>query len=121
MEVIVMDITTIKNHCLSKKGAFEDFPFGTDVLVIKVANKMFALISHQESKSMISLKCDPFIAQSLREQYSAITPGYHLNKQHWNTVILDESVPDNELYWMIDHSYGLVVKSLTKALQEGLG
>lgn len=110
-----MNIKDFKEYCLSKKGAVEDFPFGPEVLVIKVASKMFALISDSNNKFTASLKCDPFLAQDFRQQYSAVTAGYHLNKKHWNTLLLDGSIPDNEILWMIDHSYELVLKSLTKA------
>jgi predicted DNA-binding protein (MmcQ/YjbR family) len=81
---------------------------------------MFALISMKNGKACISLKCDPFIAQSLRQQYPAITPGYHLNKEHWNTITVDGSVPDDEFIWMIDHLYELVYKSLSKAERKKL-
>lgn len=115
-----MDAAQIKNYCISKMGAFEEFPFGPDVLVIKVASKMFALMSGREGKFNLSLKCDPFLAEDLRQRYAAITSGYHLNKKHWNTIVLDGSVPDSEITWMIDHSYDLVVKSLTKVEKEQL-
>jgi predicted DNA-binding protein (MmcQ/YjbR family) len=75
---------------------------------------MFALIA----KDRISLKCEPFTAELLRKQFQSVTPGYHLNKQHWNTVIIDGTVPDDEIRWMINHSYDLVFKSLTKAEKE---
>lgn len=75
---------------------------------------MFALISMKIEKACLSLKCDPFVAKSLREQYSAVTPGYHLNKEHWNTVVIDGSVPDDEIIWMIDHSYELVVRRIRR-------
>lgn len=110
-----MEFEQIRNYSLSKTGATEDFPFGPEPLVIKVMSKMFALISFKNCKINISLKCDPFVAQSLRQQYESVTPGYHLNKEHWNTVILDGTIPDSEIYWMIDHSYEMVVKGLTKA------
>ncbi len=103
------------DYCLSRKGANKDYPFGPDALVVKVGSKMFAILSENSDSLHISLKCDPLVARDLRDQYSAITPGYHLNKQHWNTVVVDGSVPDEELKWMIDHSYALVVKGLTKA------
>lgn len=115
-----MDIKTLKDYCISKKGAYEDFPFGPDVLVIKVQSKMFALISQRNNKVNVSLKCDPILAKDFRQQYESITPGYHLNKQHWNTIALDGTVPDSELLWMIDHSYELVVKNLSKSEKEFL-
>jgi predicted DNA-binding protein (MmcQ/YjbR family) len=108
------------NYCLSKKGAYKDFPFGPEPATIKVGSKMFALISNRSDKVLLSLKCDPFVAQSLREQYTGITPGYHLNKQHWNTIVLDEFIPEHEILWMIDHSYELVFKSLTRAEKESI-
>jgi len=101
----------IIHYSLSKKGAFEDYPFGSDVLVIKVGSKIFALISERGGKLNISLKCDPFLADTLRQQYPSVTPGYHLNKKHWNTIEVNDSIPIDELYWMIDHSYDLVFKS----------
>lgn len=103
-------------YCLSKPGAKEDHPFGPDPLVAKVGGKMFALVSG----TSISLKCDPVIAENLREQYEAVTPGYHLNKKHWNSIRVDGSIPENELEDMIDHSYELVVKGLPKAARVGL-
>ncbi len=110
-----MNGEAVKEYCLSKKGAVEDFPFGPDALVIKVASKMFALMSSHGTKVSISLKCDPFLAQDFRDRYPSITAGYHLNKKHWNTVSIDGRVPDQELCWMIDHSYELVLKSLTRS------
>ncbi|MDP4179683.1 MAG: MmcQ/YjbR family DNA-binding protein [Bacillota bacterium] len=108
----------VLKYCLSKKGAYEDYPFGPEPVTIKIGSKMFALISNRSDKLYLSLKCDPFMAQSLREQYSNISPGYHLNKQHWNTIIVDESIPEHEVIWMIDHSYELVFKSLSKTEKE---
>jgi predicted DNA-binding protein (MmcQ/YjbR family) len=95
---------------LSKPDSKEDYPFGPEPAAIKVASKIFALISYKD----ISLKCDPFMAQSLRDQYTSITPGNFLNKDDWNTIKIDGSIPEDELYWMITHSYELVLKSLTK-------
>lgn len=115
-----MDGKAISEYCLSKAGAIEDLPFGPDVLVFKVASKMFILISGRGSKLNISLKCDPILAEDFRQRYPAVTPGYHLHKRHWNTVVVDGSVPDNEICWMIDHSYELIIKSLTKAERESI-
>jgi predicted DNA-binding protein (MmcQ/YjbR family) len=102
-------------ECVGKPGAAENYPFGDDVAVFKVAGKMFALVSLGLPPGSVSLKCDPDVAVELRAQYPAITPGYHLNKRHWSTVTLDGSVPEDELGELIDHSYELVVACLTKA------
>ncbi len=110
----MMDEQALRDYCLSQKGAGENFPFGDDVRVFKVMGKMFALIPVGEKPPSISLKCDPHWALVLRETYPAITPGYHLNKQHWNSVAVDGTIPDDEVYEMIDHSYKLIVKALTK-------
>ena len=115
-----MDIKKLTAYCLSKPCAFIDYPFGPDPAVIKVGSKMFALIFMRNQKACISLKCDPFIAQSLRQQYPSITPGYHLNKKHWNTVAIDGSIPGDKLIWMIDHSYELVYRLLSKSERKRL-
>ncbi|WP_152395159.1 MmcQ/YjbR family DNA-binding protein [Paenibacillus guangzhouensis] len=102
-------------YCLSKPGTTLTFPFGNEVRVLKVGTKMFALMSSDDPAPDISLKCDPVRAASLREQYTDIKPGYHLNKKHWNTVTLDGDLTDEEIKMLIDHSYELVFKGLTKA------
>jgi len=114
-----VDSTTLRNYCLSKKGAVETFPFGEDVRVLKVMNKMFALIPVSDSAS-ISLKCEPTWAQILRDTYAAVQPGYHLNKEHWNTITCDGSIPDEEILGMIDHSYEQVVRGLSRKDREAL-
>ena len=106
--------------CSSKPGSVEDYPFGDEVAVFKVAGKMFALVALGPAPSSVSLKSDPDLAAELRRRYPAITAGYHLSKRHWNTVMLDGSVPEDELLDMIDHSYELVVARLTRAEQEKL-
>ncbi|HEY3957612.1 MAG TPA: MmcQ/YjbR family DNA-binding protein [Streptosporangiaceae bacterium] len=106
--------------CTAKPGSVEDYPFGDGVAVYKVAGKMFALVPVAEEPPSISLKCDPDFAESLRDRYAGITPGYHLNKRHWNTVALDGSVPDDEVTELIDQSYDLVVASLTRARRDHL-
>ena len=106
--------------CGTKPGSTEDYPFGDGAAVFKVAGRMFALVSLGPSPGSVSLKCDPRLAEDLRVRYAAITPGYHLNKRHWNTVELDDSVPDEELLDLIDHSYNLVVASLTKVQRDSL-
>ena len=113
----------LRAYCGAKKGALEDFPFGEETLVFKVMGKMFALMPLDvppNKPHTINLKCDPELAQVLRQTYPAVQPGYHMNKQHWNTIICDGSIPDDEIYEMIDNSYTLVVKSLKKADREKL-
>jgi len=102
-----MDIESLREYCISKKGATESFPFGEDTLVFKVTGKIFALVNLDGDLS-INLKCDPTLAIELRERYSSVTSGYHMNKKHWNTVLLDGSVPDKEILSWIDHSYDLI-------------
>ena len=105
--------TDLRTACLNKTGAIEEFPFGPDVRVFKVMGKMFALMPVAESS--ISLKCNPVLAQMQRDTYPAVKPGYHLNKRHWNTVTVDGTISASEIREMIDHSYDLIVKKLTKA------
>ncbi|WP_433513626.1 MmcQ/YjbR family DNA-binding protein [Nonomuraea sp. CA-143628] len=107
--------------CGAQPGSVEDYPFGDEVAVFKVAGKMFALVALGSLPGSISLKCDPDLAVGLRGRYAAITAGYHLNKRHWNTITLDGSVPDDELLDLVDHSYDLVVARLTRAEREKLG
>lgn len=106
--------------CLRLPGAVEDYPFGDGVAVFKVAGKMFALVPLDERPGSVSVKCDPDMAIELRRQYPAITPGYHLNKRHWNTIEFDGSVPEDELLDLIAHSYDLVVARLPKATRDKL-
>ena len=107
-----MDLPDVIAHILSKPGAEETLPFGPDTLVYKVGGKMFALTSPDDFPASVNLKCDPDRALELRDQYPAITPGYHMNKRHWNTLILDGSVPGKLIKELIDHSYDLVVAGL---------
>jgi predicted DNA-binding protein (MmcQ/YjbR family) len=106
--------------CAAKPGAVEDYPFGDEVAVFKVAGRMFALVPLGAEPANVSLKCEPGLAVSLRDRYPGVTPGYHLNKRHWNTVALDGSVPDEEVRELIDHSYDLVVARLTRAQRSQL-
>jgi len=112
----------LQQYCMTFAGAMEDYPFGPTPLVMKVAGKMFALISPADTDShpSISIKCDPFINELLRAQYAAVKPGYHLNKKHWITVEVDGSIPNDELKDMIRSSYQLVVNKLPKAQREAL-
>lgn len=103
-----MNIEILREYCISKRNVSESFPFGDDTLVFKVAGKIFAL-ANLEGDLTINLKCDPSLALELRERYAAVTPGYHMNKKHWNTVYIDGSVPDKEVFSWIDHSYDLVL------------
>ena len=105
-----MNLESFRDHCLKKENVTEEFPFGEDTLVFKVRGKMFAL-TDVESFESINLKSLPEDAVQLREQYPAVQPGYHMNKKHWNTVIMDGSVPDKLVKEWIDQSYNLVAKS----------
>src|SRR5690349_10921295 len=117
----IMSLEQLRAYLLAKPGAAEDFPFGPDPLIVKVAGKVFALVALRDQPLRVSLKCDPYHAQFLRDTYVAVQPGYHLNKQHWNTVTLDGSIPNDEILRMIDESYALVVKGLSKAVRRELG
>jgi len=118
--LVQMDIESFRDYCLKKPHATEGMPFGEDTLVFKVAGKMFALTSLDEIPATANLKCDPDLALELRDRYEQVRPGYHMNKKHWNTVEIDSGLPESELRKMIDHSYDLVAKSLSKALRERL-
>ncbi len=110
----------VEEYCLTKLAAVEDYPFGDEVAVFKVGGKMFALTSPPGKPTSISLKCEPTLAISLRQKYPAITPGYHLNKMHWNTIDLGGTVPDAEIKRLITHSYELVVSGLPRVGREAL-
>jgi len=99
-------------YCLGKPEAVETFPANDDASVYKVRHKMFALVSDNQGMGRINLKCDPDNAIELREQYESIIPGYHMNKRHWNTILLNGTVPADKIRQLIDHSYGLVVNGL---------
>ena len=114
-----MNIESFRAYCLDKRGVTEEFPFGEHTLVFKVMGKMFALTDVNDFTS-INLKCDPETGVELRERYSSVQPGYHMNKKHWITVILDGTIPDKQVLSWIDNSYQLVVRSLSKSLKEEL-
>lgn len=116
-----MDLKSLTAQLLAKKGATEETPFGPEALVYKVMGKMFALVAWEDEPLTVTLKCEPGQALLLRDVYPAVQPGYHMNKTHWNTVALDGTIPEAEIRGMIDDSYGLVVKSLTRAQKEALG
>jgi len=106
-----MDIEKVREYCLKKKYVSEGFPFDEDTLVFKVGGKIFCLLSLSPSHS-INLKCDPEKAVELREKYESVRPGYHMNKNHWNTIMLDKSIHEKIIKEWIDHSYDLVFNSL---------
>ncbi len=108
-----------RNYCLSKKGVSEGFPFDEKTLVFKVLGKMFILTDVNTFES-INIKCDPGNAIELRQKYPSVIPGYHMDKRHWNTVILDGSIEDKLIYQWIDDSYNLVVARLPKAQRQEL-
>jgi predicted DNA-binding protein (MmcQ/YjbR family) len=110
-----MGFAEFREYCLTKPGANKETPFGPDVLVFKVGGKMFALAALDEVPSRVNLKCDPDLALDLRDRYEQVTPGYHMNKRHWNTVEIERGIPDAEVRKMIDHSYNLVIKGLPKS------
>lgn len=116
-----MNLESVRDYCLKKQGKIsEELPFGEDVLVFKVHGKMFLLTNLNRHPLTINLKCDPELAIELRERYEAVQPGYHQNKKHWNTVVLNGDVPPKEILKMIDHSYEQVIKGLSKKLREKL-
>lgn len=114
-----MNIEEFRDYCIAKKGVTESFPFDETTLVFKVF-KMFAL-TDVENEFRINLKCDPERALELREKYpDYILPGYHMNKKHWNTIIVEGNVPEKLLYELIDHSYNIIVASLNKKQRQEL-
>lgn len=116
-----MNIEEFRDYCLSKKGVEETFPFDEQTLVFKVMGKMFALTGLEYNPAQANLKCDPERSIELREKYDGlIRPGFHMSKVHWNTVELEQNIPQKLILELIDHSYDLVVKSLTKKLQTEL-
>lgn len=115
-----MNIETFRAYCLAKKGVTEELPFGPTTLVFKAMGKMFALTSLDAENFSINLKCDPEKAEELREQHPCVAPGYHMNKKHWNTILVDGSVLDQKLCEWIDDSYGLIIRALPKKVKQQL-
>lgn len=115
-----MNIELLREYCLSKKGVEETLPFGPDTLVYKVGGKVFLLTGLDEAELRFNVKCDPDKAVELRENFACVLPGYHMNKKHWNTIVVDGSVSISQLKEWIDHSYQLVVNSLPKKTREEL-
>jgi len=113
-----MEYQDLCNYLMAKKGTSKDMPFDTDSLCFRVGSKIFAIMAWQDDPIKISLKADPVEAIILRQEYPGITPGYHMNKKHWNTVVVDERIPDEEIRSMIDQSYELVLKGLRRDDQQ---
>ena len=107
--------------CAAYKGVTEDYPFGDEVTVFRVGGRMFALVPLAGEPGSVNLKCDPDLAMELRTRYAAVAPGYHQNKRHWNTIVLDGTVPSDEVSDMIDHSYRLIVGALPRRERTALG
>jgi predicted DNA-binding protein (MmcQ/YjbR family) len=116
-----MDRESVRAFCLGLAGAVEEFPFGPATAVFKVGGKIFAILGTEGAPASVSLKCDPSYGAAMREHYAAVTPGYHLNKRHWNTVALDESIPHEIVEDWVRDSYELVVEGLPKARRAVLG
>lgn len=115
-----MNAAALRRACLAHAGAVEDFPFGPETSVFKVAGKMFALSALDRVPLAVSVKCEPELAEDLRASHAAIRPGYHLNKRHWNTITLDGSLADALVRDLIEDSYDLVVGGLPKRAREAL-
>ncbi len=114
-----MYLDELRSYCLSKPHVSEGFPFDHTTLVFKVDGKLFALVDTTVFEQ-VNLKCDPDLAIELREQYQGVTPGYHMNKKHWNTVRINEDVPDDVVYTLVDESYRCVIATLSKKRQHEL-
>ncbi|MBS1563917.1 MAG: MmcQ/YjbR family DNA-binding protein [Bacteroidetes bacterium] len=112
-----MNIEELRDYCLSKPGAAEDFPFGPETIVFKVGGKLFLLAGLEEG-DRFNAKCDPERAIEWRERYSEVQPGYHMNKKHWNTVYMNGSLSGKQLRELIDHSYDLVFNSLPEKIRK---
>lgn len=114
-----MNIEEFRDYCLSLKGVEEKFPFGENVLVFYVGGKMFCL-TDISSFDMINVKCDPDKAVTLREKYPDVIPGYHMNKKHWNSIVMTGTIPNKLIKEWIQDSYNLVIQGLPKKLRESL-
>lgn len=116
-----LDYQAFYDYCLTKPGSSHDFPFGPDVSVFRVAGKMFALCNPHQEPLKINLKCEPLLAELLRDKYTAVAPGWHMSKRHWNTVTVGEDLSDAQVYDQIDQSYDLIVAGLSKKVRNLLG
>jgi predicted DNA-binding protein (MmcQ/YjbR family) len=115
-----MDIEQLRDYCLAKPGTEETLPFGPDTLVYKAGGKVFLLVGLESEELRFNVKCDPDKAIELREQFPCVLPGYHMNKKHWNTIVVDGSVSSKQLKEWIDHSYTLIIDSLSKKIRDEL-
>ncbi|MDG1296830.1 MAG: MmcQ/YjbR family DNA-binding protein [Saprospiraceae bacterium] len=109
-----MDIEFFRAYCLNKVGTTEEFPFDDKTLVFKVMDKVYALCRLESDPMQVNLKCDPDRAEDLRDSYTSVIPGYHMNKKHWNTLVMDGDIPFGLFKELIDHSYELVCNKLSK-------
>lgn len=116
-----MNIEEFRDYCLAKKNVSECFPFDEQTLVFKVADKMFAYSGLEHHPAKVNLKCDPDWAIELREEYEEIVPGYHSSKIHWNTVTIEGALQNSFIKQLIDHSYAMVIKGMSKKKQKELG
>ncbi len=115
-----MNYQQLKSYLQGKPAAVEEYPFYPDTPVFKVRGKIFAILFEQDGMTSVNLKCEPDQANALRDIFPAVKPGYHMNKRHWNTVLLDGSIPSAEIERMVDHSYALIVKGLKKIERQAL-
>jgi predicted DNA-binding protein (MmcQ/YjbR family) len=115
-----MNIEELRSYCLSKPAAEETFPFGPENMVFKVMDKVFLIAGLDAVPLTFNVKCDPDIAEDLREKFDCVTPGYHMNKKHWNTITIDNGVSDKLLMEWIDDSYNLILASLNKSQKKAL-
>lgn len=114
-----MHIENFRDFCLGLPGAVEETPFGPDTLVFKVGGKIFALTNLQTFGS-VNLKCDPELAIDLRERHDFVLPGFHMNKKHWNTILIGTGVSDTQMHQWITHSYQLVIAALPQSVRTNL-
>ena len=110
-----MNIEELREYCISKKGVEESFPFGPENIVFKVMGKVFLIANLEDRPLQFNVKCEPEKALALREQYTCVIPGYHMNKKHWNTIVADGTLSKKQLLELVDHSYQLVAKPKGKA------
>ena len=119
-----MNIEQLREYCIKKKGTTEDFPFDEDTLVFKVLGKMYVLTGlpkWERGEAAINLKADPEYAEELRAEYESIHPGYHMSKKHWNTIdIYQEELPVEFIFKLIDHSYDMVLKGMSKKMRDSI-